>query len=205
MVSSRSSSTSGHRHDLVVERAAVPGGRRRLVALQRERVLLPRARSRSWSARISAPSPSETVHSSGIFGLTIRQPSVVECSVWSCARGNGFSGLSTTHGARLIDSTPPATQTDASPTAIARLAWIAASRPEPHRRLTVAPGTVVGRPGEQHRHPRDVAVVLAGPVGVAEEDVVDPLGVEAGIALDQRAARTCAARSSGRTLASAPP
>ena len=30
------------------------------------------------SARISAPSPSATVHCSGIFGLTMRQPSVVE-------------------------------------------------------------------------------------------------------------------------------
>ena len=64
----------------------------------------------------------------------------------SWPRGNGFSGLSTTHGARLIASTPPAMQTCSSPTAIARLALNAASIPEPHSRLTVAPGTDVGRP-----------------------------------------------------------
>ena len=86
-----------------------------------------------------------TVHSPGISGLTIRQPSVVECMV-SCVRGNGLSGLSTTHGARLIDSTPPAMQTSSSPAAIARLALKAASMPEPHNRFTVAPGIEVGRP-----------------------------------------------------------
>ena len=44
---------------------------------------------------------------------------------------------------------------------------------EPHRRLTVAPGTSIGQPGEQQRHARDVAVVLAGLVGAAVDDVVD--------------------------------
>jgi len=62
------------------------------------------------------------------------------------ARGYGLSGLSITQGARVIDSTPPATRSDASPTLTARLASIAASRPEPHSRLTVAPGIDVGRP-----------------------------------------------------------
>ena len=97
------------------------------------------------SARISALSPSDTVHRSGISGLTIRQPRVVECSV-SWPRGNGRSGLGSTHGARVIDSTPPASTSDASPTSTARLAAMTASRPDPHRRLMVAPGTLVGRP-----------------------------------------------------------
>ena len=100
------------------------------------------------SARISAPSPSATVHCSGMFGLVMRQPSVVEWSV-SWARGKGLSGLSITHGARLIDSTPPAIRSDASPTEMARLASIAASRPEPHRRFTVAPGMLVGSPARR--------------------------------------------------------
>lgn len=41
-------------------------------------------------------------------------------------------------------------------------------------------------PGEQHGHPRHVAVVLAGAVGVAEVDVVDPRRVERGRAVDER-------------------
>ena len=76
-------------------------------------------------------------------GFTSRQPRVVECRV-SCARVKPRSGFISTHGARLIDSTPPATQIEASPTAIARFASTAASMPEPQRRLTVAAGTLVG-------------------------------------------------------------
>ncbi len=41
------------------------------------------------------------------------------------------------------------------------------------------------QPGQQHRHPRDVAVVLARPVGVAEDDVVDPRRIEVRGALHQ--------------------
>src|SRR5262245_66339026 len=96
-----------------------------------------------WSARISAPSPSGTVHSGGVRGFTIRQPRVVEYT-WRPPRSKGRSGLSITHGARVIDSTPPATAIDRSPTAIARAALSTASRPEPHSRLTVEPGTEVG-------------------------------------------------------------
>ena len=78
-------------------------------------------------------------------GLTSRQPNVVEWSV-SWPRGYAASGLVSTHGARLMDSTPPATVTAASPTAMARSPAITASSPEPHSRLTVAPGTDVGKP-----------------------------------------------------------
>lgn len=74
---------------------------------------------RCLSAISSAPSPSGTVCSAGMSGLTSRQPSVVETS--SCPpAGNAFSGLGSTHGARVIDSTPPAITVEASPTAIAR-------------------------------------------------------------------------------------
>src|SRR5690606_28025872 len=100
------------------------------------------------SASSSVLSPSDTVHSFGILGLTMRQPKAVEYSV-SLPFGNAFSGLGSTHGARLIDSTPPATATDASPSATCLLAWITASRPEPHSRLTVLPGTLVGQPASR--------------------------------------------------------
>jgi hypothetical protein len=52
--------------------------------------------------------------------------------------------------------------------------------------LTVAPGTLVGRSASSG-HPSDVAVLLAGSVGLAEVDVVDPLAVELGAALEQGA------------------
>ena len=100
------------------------------------------------SASFSAEAPSEIVHRRSICGLTIRQPSVVECSV-SGAAGNALAGLSSTHGARVMDSTPPATTTDRSPAAIARDPWIAASSEEPQSRLTATPVTLVGRPASK--------------------------------------------------------
>ena len=74
-------------------------------------------------------------------GFTSRQPRAVVTG--DC------SAVTDTIGARLIDSTPPATATEASPTAMARLASTTASIPEPHRRLTVTPGTVTGRPASR--------------------------------------------------------
>lgn len=100
------------------------------------------------SAILSALSPSGMVHCGSIRGLTMRQPSVVEySSVW--AAGNGLSGFGRTYGARVMDSTPPATARDASPRAMARAAWITASRPEAHSRFTVTPGTEVGSPASR--------------------------------------------------------
>ena len=64
-------------------------------------------------------------------------------------------------------------------------------------------GDALREPGQQRRHPRHVAVVLAGLVGGAEVDVDDPLGVDAA-ALDARRAIVWAARSSGRTPERAP-
>ena len=61
------------------------------------------------------------------------------------------------------------------------------------------------QPGQQHRHPADVAVVLAGAVGVAPDHVADRGRVEAGRLARARPVRAVAARSSGRTSARAPP
>ena len=72
----------------------------------------PRARCRGCPASFSVLSPSEIVHCSGISGLTMRQPSVVECSVCVRRARKPRSGLSSTHGARLIDSTPPTSTSD---------------------------------------------------------------------------------------------
>ena len=47
-------------------------------------------------------------------------------------------------------------------------------------------GNAVRQPGEQQRHPRDIAVVLAGLVGAAEIDLVDLREIDFRIARDQR-------------------
>ena len=70
-------------------------------------------------------------------------------------------------------------------------------------------GDRVGQPGEQHGHPGDVAVVFAGLVRGAEDDLVErrsPACTASWMPARRTAsATTSAARSSGRTLASAPP
>ena len=142
----------------------------------RERVLSLREIA-NFSCSCSLHSPSDAVHSFGIRGLTSRHPSVVDTAVMSPA-GNGLAGLGSTHGARVIDSTPPTSTTSASPDSIVRDPIIAASRLEPQSRLTVVAGSVTGKAGQQHRHAADVAVVLAGAVGVAPDDITDVLGVE---------------------------
>ena len=59
------------------------------------------------------------------------------------------AALPITNGARVIDSTPPATASSISPALIARAAAATASMPEAHRRLTVAPGIESGRPASR--------------------------------------------------------
>ena len=97
------------------------------------------------SARISAPSPRATVQSFGICGLTMRQPRA-EFHSCSWLVGKPLAGLSNTHGARVMLSTPLAMVMSASPTSTVRDALNSASMPLPHKRLTVAPGTVTGNP-----------------------------------------------------------
>ncbi len=153
-------------------------------------------------------SPSEMVQADGISGLTMRQPRVVECSV-SCPRGNGVEGLVSTHGARVIDSTPPATTSSASPHSTARRPWIAASNPLPHRRFTVAPGTDVGQPASSTAMRATSRLSSPGTVRVAEQHVVDVArGRGRGCARrgcarrgrrGRRAGRRPAPRRSGRT------
>jgi hypothetical protein len=58
--------------------------------------------------------------------------------------------------------------------------------PDPHRRLRVTPPETCGRPARQAGHAGKVAIVLAGLVGAAEDDVVDLVPVDAGVAVDQR-------------------
>ena len=91
-----------------------------------------------------------------------------------------------TNGARVIDSTPPAMAKSISPERMARAASPTALRPEAHSRFTVTPGIVSGKPGQQQRHARDVAVVLAGLIGAAEKNFVEPRPIGLSVAGDQR-------------------
>ena len=95
-----------------------------------------------------------------------------------------MAGLGSTHGARLIDSTPPARTTSASPTATARLASITASSPDPQSRFTVAPGMVTGSPASSTAIRATLRLSSPGLVGVAEVDLLDGAGVEAGQPVD---------------------
>jgi hypothetical protein len=138
-----------------------------------------------------------------MLGFTSRQPSVVDTSVWS-VRGKPFSGFWTTQGARLIDSTPPEMQIDASPTAIARLASTVASIPEPQRRLTVAPGTLVGRPASRDAIRATSRFSSPAPLELPKNTSSIRSWSRLGLR-SVSAPTTIAARSSGRTPASAPP
>ena len=109
------------------------------------------------------------------------------------------SALAMTYGARVIDSTPPPMNTSPSPTAIAWAAELIAWSPEPHSRLTVSPPTSTGQPGQEQRHPRDVAVVLAGLVGAAEDDVLDERRVDARRGRRRRGSRPRRGRRAGPT------
>src|SRR5256885_6027082 len=107
------------------------------------------------------------------------------------------------YGARVMFSTPPATNTSPSPALIAWAALAAACNPEPHSRFTVWPGTSTGRPATSDAmratlrlsspawlvHPRITSSMLAG--SMPERSTTALIGI--------------AARSSARTPARLPP
>ena len=117
--------------------------------------------------------------------------------------GKARSDFGSTYGARVIDSTPPATMIDASPTAIVRAAPTTASSPDAQSRLTVEPGTDVGSPASSDAI--RATLRLSSPAWLAAPNVTSPIragssdGVRASSALI-----TTAPRSSGRTFATAP-
>ena len=155
------------------------------------------------SASPSVDSPSEIVQRSGMRGFTSRQPSVVDASA-SSPRGKARSGFGSTHGARVIDSTPPVSTSDASPHSTARLAAIAASSEEAHRRFTVAPGIDVGSPASSTAI--RATLRFSSPAPFALPKITS--SIAAGSSCGERSTSvrtTCAARSSGRVPASAPP
>jgi hypothetical protein len=154
------------------------------------------------SATISAVSPRDTVHSAGIFGLTKRQPSS-ESAISGAPRGKASAGFSITQGARLMLSTPPETNSSPSPARMACMALRTASSPEPQSRFTVCPGTVTGSPAS--RLAMRPTLRLSSPAWLAQPKITSST-VDGSIPVRSTSARTTvAARSSGRTEASAPP
>ena len=135
-------------------------------------------------------------------GLGKRQP--IELSTTSPGLAKAREGFSMTHGARDIDSTPPATTTSASP---ARTIWEAsmiADIPEAHRRLTVRPGTESGYPASSQAI--RATLRFSSPAPLALPRITSSTTPGSSIPARSRAARrVSAARSSGRTEESAPP
>ena len=165
--------------ELVVEAAGLGGGRPALLRPKRKRVLV--------LAR-DAPALGDVL--AGLAHRLEREHLLHaagsgSASRGSCRRASGrragtpCRASPSTSGARLIDSTPPATKRSPSPAATAWQAATTAESPEAHSRLTVTPATESGSPARRARHPRDVAVVLARLVGAAEVDVLDLACVDA--------------------------
>jgi hypothetical protein len=134
-------------------------------------------------------------------GLTKRQPIVVSASSM-LPRGRDRSGLRATKGERLIDSTPPASTTSASPVRIARAAWLTASSPEAHRRLTVTPGTSTGSPARSNA--MRATFRLSSPAPLVQPRKTSSTWSRGSPDRARDASIARAARSSGRTLERAP-
>src|SRR5579871_6809625 len=122
----------------------------------------------------------------------------------SAERENASAALPITKGARVIDSTPPAIAKSISPERIARPAAPTASSPDAQRRLRVWPGTDSGRPASSSAMRATLRLSspawLAQPKNTSSTETQSSLGCLAISALIG-----AAARSSARTLASAPP
>ena len=116
---------------------------------------------------------------------------------------HGVPGFAITHGARVIDSTPPATTTSASPDRIACAAEDTAVSPDAHNRFTVYPGTESGSPANSTAI--RATFRLSSPAWFAAPRITSSTTSPANPTRRSTSPTTSAARSSGRTPASAPP
>ena len=118
-------------------------------------------------------------------------------------RSNGFAGFAVTSGARVIDSTPPATNRSPSPAITAWQAPTTAERPDAQSRFTVTPPTLSGSPASSAAN--RATFRLSSPAWFAQPSQTSSIS-PAGTPLRSTAAEiAAAARSSGRTPASPPP
>src|SRR5579864_5385141 len=108
-----------------------------------------------------------------------------------------------THGARVMLSTPPAITMSAPPPWISRAAAMVACMPDPHRRLTVWPGTSTGKPASSRA--MRATLRLSSPAWLAQPRMTSSTSAGLTCARSQDALSATAARSSGRTSFSWPP
>ncbi len=134
-------------------------------------------------------------------GLVKRQP--MEVSNTAPGLAKALSGFSMTHGARDIDSTPPAITTSAAPALIMWLAIVMALIPEAHKRLTVMPGTLTGRPASKEA--MRATLRFSSPAPLALPRMTSSTADGSMPDSSMRVRMVSAARSSGRTALSAPP
>ena len=162
--------------------------------------------SRDTSQRSATFSPVSPIDSSGNIsssrGFGKRQPSVVSYSTL-LPRGNAASGFATANGARLIDSTPPATNRSPAPEITAWQADVIAARPEAHSRFTVTPATESGNPASSAA--MRATLRLSSPAWLAQPRWTSSISSGGTPARSTAAAIATEARSSGRTPESAPP
>ncbi len=131
-----------------------------------------------------------------------RQPMVVSTSS-IVPRGKARSGFRATSGERLIDSTPPASISEPSPSRRARPACTTASSPEAHSRFTVTPGTSTGSPAMSEAI--RATLRLSSPAALVQPITTSSTAPGSSPVRATAASITRAARSSGRTVDSAPP
>jgi len=116
---------------------------------------------------------------------------------------NAVVGFSMTHGARDMDSTPPATTISAAPALIMWEAMMMALMPEAQRRLTVMPGTVSGKPASSQA--MRATLRFSSPAPLALPKMTSSTRTGSMPARSTASFTVSAAKSSGRTALSDPP
>ena len=111
--------------------------------------------------------------------------------------------MAITHGARVIDSTPPVMTTSAPPAWISRAPATVACMPEPQSRFTVWPGTSTGKPARSR--PIRATLRLSSPAWLAQPKITSSTSAGSRAIRSTTSRMTMAARSSGRTSFSWPP
>jgi hypothetical protein len=122
----------------------------------------------------------------------------------SAVRDHAVPAFGMTIGARVMLSTPPAITRSASPARTCRAAIATASSPEPHSRFTVVPGTSTGSPASSAAI--RATLRLSSPAWFAQPRTTSSTAAQSTDGNRRvRAPTAWAARSSGRTVARAPP